>query len=163
MSNNPTPHANAATAYGDNAQKNSSDQREMEARILLKAANMMQDLQTNWDADDLQRIDDVLKYNRQIWMVFFDTAIENKDGNRPTDLRSNIVNLANFVFKRTVEVLGAPQKDKLDILISINRDIAAGLMTRTANQGDSNNPGAAGPASGSKPPQSSGGSLSSSA
>lgn len=127
------PHSGAASAYGDNAQKNTGDPRETEARVLLKAANMLQDLQTNWNPDNHEILDETLKYNRQIWMLFFDTALENKDGNRPVELRNNIVNLANFVFKRTVEILSEPKKEKLDILISINRDIAAGLMANPAN------------------------------
>jgi flagellar biosynthesis activator protein FlaF len=122
-------YTNAAQTYGTHAQKNSGDPRETEARVLLKAANMLQDLQTHWNPDDHAKLDETLKYNRQIWMLFFDTAVENKDGNRPADLRSNIINLANFVFKRTVDILSEPKREKLDILISINRDIAAGLMT----------------------------------
>ena len=126
---NETSHTSAAATYGTHAQKNTSDPREVEARVLLKAASMMQDLQKNWNADDFQKIDEVLKYNRQIWMIFFDTAIENKDGNRPVELRSNIVNLANFIFKRTIDILSEPAPQKLEALITINRDIAAGLMT----------------------------------
>jgi flagellar biosynthesis activator protein FlaF len=144
MSNNLPPgsaHAGAATTYGTHAQKNTSDPREVEARVLLKAANMLQDLQTNWNADNLAQIDETLKFNRQVWMIFFDTAVENKDGNRPDDLRSNIINLANFVFKRTVEILGDPQREKLEALITINRNIAAGLMSAPANMpGANNNP-----------------------
>ncbi len=123
------PYGAAASTYGTNAQKNSGDPRETEARVLLKAANMMQDLQKTWNPDDHERLDEVLKYNRQIWMIFFDTALENKDGDRPLDLRNNIVNLANFVFKRSIEVLSEPKPEKLDALITINRDIAAGLMS----------------------------------
>ncbi len=124
-----TPHGSAASTYGTHAQKNSGDPRETEARVLLKAANMMQDLQKSWNPDDSERLDDVLKYNRQIWMLFFDTALENKEGDRPNDLRSNILNLANFVFKRSIDILSEPKSEKLDALITINRDIAAGLMS----------------------------------
>lgn len=129
MQNPPNPYSNAAATYGDHSQKHTPDPREVEARVLLKAANMMQDFQTNWDEKNLEKIDEILKFNRQVWMIFYDTAVENKDGGRPDDLRSNIVNLANFVFKRTVDILGEPKREKFDILISINRDIAAGLMT----------------------------------
>lgn len=124
------PHTAAASAYGTNAQKHSTDPREVEAQVLLKAATMMQDLQQNWNADDFEKIDEALKFNRNVWMMFFDTALENKDGGRPDDLRSNIINLANFIFKRTVDILATPEKAKLDVLISINREIAAGLMMR---------------------------------
>ncbi|PZO88728.1 MAG: hypothetical protein DI626_01030, partial [Micavibrio aeruginosavorus] len=73
------------------------------------------------------------KYNRNIWMMFYDTAVEDTVGERPRDLRNNIYNLANFIFKREVEILAKPEKQKLDILISINRDVAAGLLEGLRN------------------------------
>lgn len=124
------PYADAANAYGDNAQRHTPDQRELEGRILLKAAKMIKDLQDDWDNVDHEILESTLKYNRQVWMVFYDTAIENPEGDRPNDLRSNIINLANFIFKREVEVLANPAKQKLDVLVNINREIAAGLMTK---------------------------------
>ena len=126
MPNN--PYANAAGAYGDNAQKNTPDQSELEARVLLKANKMLQDLKKNWDESSKEVLEETLKYNRQLWMLFYDTASENPEGNRPNDLRSNIINLANFIFKREVEILSAPEPQKLDAIININREIAAGLM-----------------------------------
>lgn len=130
--NNPpnNPYAQAASAYGDNAQKHTPDQRELEARILLKSARMLKDLQDNWESVTSELIESTLKYNRQIWMVFYDTAMENPEGNRPNDLRSNIVNLANFIFKREIDIMADPQKQKLDVLININHEIAAGLMAK---------------------------------
>jgi len=136
MPPNKTPHnpyAHAANAYGDNAQKNTTDQRELEARILLKSAKMLSDLQENLENANLELIESALKYNRQIWMMFYDTALENPDNNRPNDLRSNIVNLANFIFKREMDIMSAPEKQKFDVLININKEIAAGLMTQQAN------------------------------
>jgi flagellar protein FlaF len=129
------PYQSAAATYGDHSQKHTPDQRELEARVLIKSANMMQELQQHWDPDNIEKINEILTFNRQIWMLFFDTALENKDGNRPNDLRSNIVNLASFIFKRTVEILSDPAPGKFDILISINRDIAAGLMVQQAGSG----------------------------
>jgi flagellar protein FlaF len=123
------PHAKAASAYGEHAQKNTPDQRELEGRVLIKAANMLKDLQSGWDTATPEMIQSTLKHNRQIWMIFYDTALENPEGNRPNDLRSNIVNLANFIFKREIEILASPKKEKLDVLININREIAAGLMS----------------------------------
>lgn len=127
------PYGQAASAYGTHSQKHTPDQRELEARVLLKSASLMQTLQAEWNTARFEEIDEVLKYNRQIWLMFYDTAVENADGNRPNDLRSNIINLSNFIFKRTIEVLTDPQKEKLDVLISINREIAAGLMAGSAS------------------------------
>ncbi len=121
-------HAAAADLYGNNVQKNTPDQRELEAHVLLKSAKFLNDIQKDWDNTTPEILEETLKYNRQIWMMFYDTAIENTEGDRPNDLRSNIINLANFVFKRELEILGVPSKEKLNVLISINREIAAGLM-----------------------------------
>lgn len=126
------PYAQAANAYGDNAQKHAPSQRELEGRVLLKSAKMLKDLQENWETANKEIIESTLKYNRQIWMIFYDTAMENPEGDRPNQLRSNIVNLANFIFKREVDIMAHPQKQKLDVLININHEIAAGLMTQNA-------------------------------
>ena len=55
-------------------------------------------------------------------------AMQNQDGARPEALRNNIVNLANFIFKREMDILAEPAKEKLTVLININREIAEGLM-----------------------------------
>ena len=125
-------HARGAAAYGAHAQKTTTDPRELESRVLLKAAGMLKDVQTEWNDANRDVLEATLKYNRQIWMMFYDTAIENPEGDRPNELRSNIINLANFIFKREIEILAAPKKEKLDVLININREIAAGLMAQKA-------------------------------
>ena len=125
------PYASATGAYGTNAQKNASDPRETEARVLLKSAQLMQDLQGKWQEVTKEVLEEILKYNRSIWMMFYDTAVGSED--RPNDLRNNIFNLANFVFKRELDILAAPEGKKLDILIKINRDIAAGLLSGVKN------------------------------
>lgn len=130
MSNN--PYATAAGTYGKQA-KETSSQRELEGQLLLKAANEIQKLQDNWDEATPEDIDNILTYNRKLWMLFFDTAIENPD-ERPVDLRNNIVNLCNFIFKRSLNILSEPSKEKLGVLIDINRQIAAGLLTKPAGQ-----------------------------
>lgn len=106
--------------------------RATEAKALLKAAKQLQDLQKSWDARTPQKIEDVLKYNRQIWVLFYENAVNSRDENRPAQLASNVVNLANFVFKRSMEIMAAPESDKLNILININREVANGLMTKAS-------------------------------
>ena len=124
------PYGAAAGAYDNHAQAHTPDQREMEARVLLKAAKAFQILQENWDTRGKEDLDDALTYNRQIWLMFVDTAMEDDSPERPLALRNNIANLGLFVFKHTLETLAKPEKKKLDILIEINRDIAAGLMAK---------------------------------
>ncbi len=133
---NPDAHAAAAGVYGTNVQKNTPDQRELEGHVLLKSAKFMQDMQDDWDNITPDILEETLRYNRQIWVMFYDNAVQNPDGNRPNDLRSNIVNLSNFIFKREIEVIAAPTKEKLNVLININREVAAGLMTQQKAETD---------------------------
>jgi len=121
------PYAQAAGAYGGQAQK-TPDQRELEGLVLLKSARKLKEFQDDWENMTKDTLTDVLKYNRQLWMLFYDNAFENRENSMPEELRTNIINLANFIFKREVEILSEPQKGKLDVLISINKEIAAGLM-----------------------------------
>lgn len=130
------PYAKAAGTYDQHARSHTPDQRELEARVLLKAARKMQQLQEHWDGITAEELDDVLNYNRQIWLMFVDTAIEDGDPGRPTTLRNNIANLGLFIFKHILDILAAPKKDKLDILIEINREIATGLMTKQKTENE---------------------------
>lgn len=126
------PHATAAAGYDSSVKQTSDDQRTLEARALLKSARQIQELQNRWADVQHPELDEVLSSNRKLWMLFYDTALENPEGNRPNDLRSNIVNLSNFIFKRTIDVLANPAPEKLDILVTINREVAAGLSQKPA-------------------------------
>ncbi len=128
MSQNNNPYAKATNAYDSHAQAHTTSQRELEGRVLLKSNRNMQKLIDNWDNISKDMLEEALTYNRQIWLLFYDTAIENKGEGHTNELRSNIVNLANFIFKREIEIMTDPKKEKLDVLININREIAAGLM-----------------------------------
>jgi flagellar protein FlaF len=57
--------------------------------------------------------------------------LENPD-DRPKALRENILSLCNFIFKRTVAILAEPDREKLLVLIDINREVAAGLQQSEA-------------------------------
>ena len=128
--NTNNPYAQASGVYGQQAREGVS-QRELEGQLLLKSAKEIQNLQDKWDKATTEDIDNVLSYNRKLWMVFFDTAVANPDASeeRPLDLRNNIVNLCNFIFKRSIDIMADPKKEKLNVLIDINREVAAGLLT----------------------------------
>lgn len=128
------PYASAAGTYDTNARKHTPDQRELEGRVLLKASQNFIDLQTGWDgykpAELNAELNKALTYNRQIWMLFVDHAAQDDSADRPRSLRSNISNLGGFIFKHMIDVQAQPDSKKLDVLININREIAAGLMTK---------------------------------
>lgn len=128
---NKNPYAAASGAYNKKTQETTPDQRQLEAHVLLKAANELQKLHDRWDEATPEDIENILSYNRKLWLMFFDAAIEDEE-KRPIDLRNNIVNLANFVFKRSIAIVAEPERSKLNVLIEINRQIAAGLMQTPA-------------------------------
>ena len=45
-------------------------------------------------------------------------------------IRQNVANLGLFVMNQTLSLMAEPQREKLGALISINRELAAGLLGR---------------------------------
>jgi flagellar protein FlaF len=126
----PNPYSRAAGAYGNTA--STTDPRMLEGQILLKAAMKIEDLQTrmkNGENIDFREIGDVLDYNQKLWTVFVSDAGDPAHP-LPQEIKNNIASLGLFIFKRTIEVRANPEPGKLQILININRNIAAGLMKR---------------------------------
>lgn len=133
--NSPNPYAKATSVYQAQRQKAPlSNVRHIEAEALLKAARMLQEIQDKWPEEEVAKADDklqeTLKYNREIWSMFYNTALTNANKNQPEALRTNIINMANFVFRQSLEIISAPSKTKLNLLININRDIASALLAR---------------------------------
>lgn len=118
---------NPLDAYQDVATATLSG-RELEASILNKAAAQLISVKNDWDAPDREaRLDQALKYNQQIWS-FFQAEIAAEENPLPTEIKKNLLTLSVFVDKRTFEVMAYPAPEKLDILISINQNLAAGLL-----------------------------------
>jgi flagellar protein FlaF len=117
----------AAQAYGKVAKQTSSP-REMEANLLLKAAARLQAASDAWGGGRDQ-VDEALLYNRKLWSVFL-TSVTRQDNPLPELVRQNVANLGLFVMNQTLSLMAEPRREKLVPLISINREIAAGLMGR---------------------------------
>lgn len=118
----------SATQTYNSVSRQTSNPRDLEANLLLQAAARLQTVHDAWDTNKSQ-LDDALLYNRKLWSVFLTDAT---DGNNPLprDVRQNVANLGLFVMNQTVAVMSDPRPEQLDSLISINREIAAGLLAR---------------------------------
>lgn len=99
--------------------------RETEGRALLEAARRLSAAKDN--ADDRTGLLDTVRLNWRLWTIF-QSEVSAADSPLPPEIQSNVITLCNFIDKHTVEILSDPDPDKLDILISINRNIAAGLL-----------------------------------
>jgi flagellar biosynthesis activator protein FlaF len=117
----------AVQAYGTVARQIASP-RELEADLLLKAASQLQSVYESWDRKRSD-LDLALRYNRKLWSIFL-TSVSSSDHPLPVAIRQNVANLGLFVMNQTVAVMSNPRRESLGSLISINRELAAGLLGR---------------------------------
>jgi flagellar protein FlaF len=117
----------AAQAYGAVAKQIVSP-RELEADLLLKAASRLQAVHDAW-TDKNPALNEALLYNRKLWSIFL-TSVTNRDNPLPAGIRQNIANLGVFVMNKTMAMTAEPRRESLGSLISINRELAAGLLGR---------------------------------
>jgi flagellar protein FlaF len=116
----------AVSAY-QSVDKETMTGRETEARVLTKGALKLLDCQKNWDQPDrINKLDEALKYNQRIWSIF-QTEVSKPDNPLPQNIKLNILNLSRFIDQRIFDTMAFPDPQKLDIIIRINQNIAAGL------------------------------------
>ncbi len=119
-------HSTQAEVYS-RAQVAALTDREAEAAVLMKAAAMMKHVQTHWLSSDRdQNLEKALRYNQRLW-TYFQVALLDENNPLPQQIKENVLRLSAFVDRRVFEVLAYPGAEKLDILININTNIAAGL------------------------------------
>ena len=114
-------------AYARTAQSIASP-RDIEAQALLKAARQLQDVITRWDEND-SGLRAALLFNRKLWSIFVTDAISDANP-EVVSIRQNIANIGIFVLTQCSALQIKPEVDKLQSLIDINRNIAAGLSGR---------------------------------
>jgi flagellar protein FlaF len=108
-------------------QKITSSDSEIEALVLTRAAQKLAEVQNNWDAPDRDELlDEALRYNQQIWSIFQGELLK-EDNPLPRQLREDILSLSVFIDKRIFEVMNSPDPEKLNVIVNINLNIAAGL------------------------------------
>ena len=118
---------NAAQAYSKTA-KATVTPREREASLLIKAAAQLQQTKDE-SIQDRDKLRSALHYNRKLWTVLV-TSVTSDENPLPLAIKNNIASLGVFIFGQTMEILAQPEPDKLGVLISINREIAAGLRSQ---------------------------------
>jgi flagellar protein FlaF len=115
-------------AYVSTANMTLSD-REIEAQALTKAALLLQVCQQDWDAPDRSRkLTEALEFNQKLWSIF-QASLAAVDHPLPEALRTDILRLGRFIDGRIFDVLAYPAAEKLNVIIHINQNLAAGLRT----------------------------------
>lgn len=119
---------NPANTY-TSMQKEHLSGRELEASVLTRAGLMLKAVQENWQGPDReQKLMEAVKFNQKVWS-FFQAELSDPENPLPKNLREDILNLSLFIDKRLFEVMANPDKDKLQIVIDIDFNIAAGLRS----------------------------------
>lgn len=119
-------------AYANTA-KLAINMRDLEADLLIKAAQMLQSVQDNWDNKHKTELNDALNYNRKLWVIFLQ-AVTQDDNPLPNHIKQNIANLGIYVINTTMEMISRPVPEKLTSMVSINRTLAAGLRQKPVDQ-----------------------------
>ncbi len=113
----------------EHVEKTTQSGREIEAAVLTKAAVKLKECQVNWDAPDRDtKLDAALKFNQRIWTIF-QSELSRDDHELPKKLRLDILRLAAFIDRRIFETMASPSPEKLNIVIDINNNLAAGLRS----------------------------------
>jgi flagellar protein FlaF len=117
---------NALEAY-QTVHKNTSSSRELEAAVLFKAARRLESCVQTWGSEGHDaRLDEALRYNLRLW-TFFQTELGDPDHPLPVEIRRNLLKLSGFIDRQTFTAMAAPTPELLSPMISVNRNIAAGL------------------------------------
>ena len=111
--------------------KQTATPRELEANLLVKSATNMQRVRDNWDSSTRDDLVAALRFNQRLWTVFMG-SVTDPASSLPVDVRNNVANLGIFIAKHMLQLQIEPAAQKLDVLININRQIAAGLRTTPA-------------------------------
>lgn len=118
-----SPYANRSYAQ---ATKQPGAPRETEGRALLEAARRMDEACASGDKSEMRV---AARLNWRLWTIFQAELSDDKSA-APIEIRQNMLSLCNFVDKRTITVLANPTPEQFKVLVNINRQIAAGLLTQ---------------------------------
>lgn len=120
-------HMNKSQQYSDN-DVSAMGQVELESRALVRTASALNNIKEHWD-DMKGDLPDALEKNRRLWAIIA-SAMGETGCPQPEEIRKNILNLALFVFQRTIHSLAEPKPEDLSVLININMNIARGLSEK---------------------------------
>ena len=104
------------------------NKREMDAAAFSQAAYVMD--QARQKLNDKELRERALKYNQMLWSIV-QNDVSQPDNALPEELKANLMSLSIYVDKQTTTGLKDPSDELFDSLISINLNIAEGLMEKS--------------------------------
>ena len=107
-------------------QKRNLTPREVEAMAFTKAALLLEDAKKA--TGNIEEYSKALRFNHLLWTII-QADLTEPDNNLPPEIKANVMSLSIFVDKQTTKALRSASGADLDVLININRNLAAGLRT----------------------------------
>jgi flagellar protein FlaF len=121
-------YPNPYKAY-ETMNRESNDGRKLEASVLLRAAQKLKDCQDRWEGEDHDsRFQEALRFDQMIWSIF-QGELAREDNPLPAEIKRQLLTLSAYIDRTIFETLARPAPEKLTILININQNIAAGLLS----------------------------------
>ena len=112
-------------AYAQQQKRNLSP-REVEAMAFTKAAVMLEDAKKL--TNNIAEFSKALRFNHLLWTII-QADLTDPENHLPPEIKANVMSLSIFVDKQTTKALRSSAANDLDVLININRNLAAGLRT----------------------------------
>lgn len=101
--------------------------RIIEAEVFSQAASLLGDCYENWEGESFsERLQYAVDYNQKLWSILQSELIR-ADYPKPPDLRKNLLKISALFDKAMLEFQYSPRREKLKIMIDIDRTIAEGL------------------------------------
>ena len=101
--------------------------RQTEARVLTEAAVKLKYCRDNWDAPDRRvKMDEALTYTQRVWSLIQGDLLDETNP-LPKTIKQNILKLSAYIDQRIFNIQAYPEPEKLNIIIDIHLNLAAGL------------------------------------
>jgi flagellar biosynthesis activator protein FlaF len=121
-------YQNQYKAY-DTIRQETNSGRILEASVLSRAAQKLKSCQDRWNSEDREsQLQEAIRFNQMIWSIF-QGELTRDDNPMPKEIKEQILTLSTFVDKTIFETMAYPAPEKLTVLININQNLAAGLMS----------------------------------
>ena len=112
-------------AYAQQQKRNLSP-REVEAMAFTKAAVLLEEAKGK--IGNIEEYSKALRFNHLLWTII-QADLTEPENQLPNEIKANVMSLSIFVDKQTTKAMRSTSATDLDVLININRNLAAGLRT----------------------------------
>jgi len=121
---------NPSSSY-DQVHRTELEGRELEASVLSRAAQKLNRCAQAWDQRDSpefkEQLHEALLFNQRLWTLL-QMEVAHPEHPMPPSLRKNLLQLGRHIDRTAMKLYSGGSIEDLESLISLNKEIAAGLL-----------------------------------